>query len=574
MQEKLAQSIRDVVKELFNQDIDPELTRPDEQFGDFATNVALRLAKVVGQSPQDIATQITEKLRGQEGIEEIDIAGPGFINITVGARVAAQALQAAWEKAAAIEHNYGEALEPKNQTVISEFPSPNLAKPYSVGHLRAANQGWAVYKLMLSQGYSVIRDNHLGDAGAPFGKWVVGFQRYSSEEQLTDKGVYELARVYIQITADMKAEKEQGGTQLRDEVQSWIRKLESKDPEAVAYSERFRALSLDHMHTVMKRLHIETDIELGELFYIEQGQRMVDELLEKGIAEQGDDGAVIVRLDDQSVDVPILLRKSNGTALYATTDLATLRYRVETYHPAKVYIHTGSEQIFYFKQLFALARKIGYGDVEWTHVWHGMIDQLNDDGTREKMSSRKGVILLEELLDQAEAKARELTKDREVSEVDVAAIALGAIKFADFAQDRRTNILFDWDRIFSLQGYSGPYIQYAGVRVGKILADADGSLQTVGHEQYEWGAEKAIIMHLLSYPDALTYAASVQEPHRVAQYLFELAQIMNRYYETTPILKEGVDDVSSSARLELLTKVLHVFRHGLDILGIEVPSKM
>ncbi len=572
MRQELTSQVRSIVSELFHQDIDPELTRPDEQFGDYSTNVALRLAKDLDQIPRDIANQIVEKLQGTVGIESVAIAGPGFVNITVTALSASSALQTAWDKAEQSGRAYGEVIEPKNQTVISEFPSPNLAKPYSVGHLRAANQGWAVYKLMLSQGYKVIRDNHLGDAGTPFGKWVVGFQKYSSPEALDKDGIYELARVYIKITKELKAEKERGETELRDEVQSWLQRLEAKDPEAIGYSAQFTTISLDHMHKVLKRLEIETDLELGESFYIEQGQQMVDELLGKGIAELGKDGAVIVKLDDQGIDVPILLRKANGTALYATTDLATLRYRVENYHPAKVFIHVGSEQIFYFQQLFALAKKIGYGDVQWTHVWHGMIDQISEEGIREKMSSRKGVVLLEELLDQAEAKARELTTGRDVSDEDVIRVALGAIKFADFAQDRRTNVLFEWDRIFSLQGYSGPYIQYAGVRVNKILSD--GGEDAVSSDGYDWAVEKTVLLKLLDYPLILTQAADAQEPHRVAQFLFELAQSMNRYYETTPILKDDVDEATRAARLSLLHKVSHVFRHGLDCLGIEVPSKM
>ena len=550
------------VKELFGIDAVISLTRPDPKFGDYATNVALQIAKPVGKNPREVAEKLAEHLRTKDMFTEVSVAGPGFINMRVSGRFLADALRATWTG------KFGENTDGAGRTVVVEYPSPNMAKPYSIGHLRPANQGWAAKMLMQATGWKVITDNHLGDYGAPFGVWVAGFLKFSSPEQLEKDGIYELGRVYIKTKQALKEEAERGETQLADEVQAWLLKLEKGDKEAKHYSAWFNSTSLQHIHTVMERLKITTDHELGEAFFAPKGKEIVRNLLEGGIASKNEDGSVIVPLD--GFDVPMLVQKSNGAALYATTDIATILYREEHWHPDKVIYAVGSEQQFHFSQLFTLAKKMGI-HTEFVHLWFGMIDQLNEDGTREKMSSRKGVVLLEELLDMAEAKAREIVAGREVSDEDIKRIALGAVKFTDFAADRRTNILFDWKSIFALTGFSGPYIQYAAVRVNKILED---NKATEIDEDYGYELEKAVIAKILEYPDAVRLAARELEPHKIASYLYELAREMNRYYESTPIAVGDVNEGVKSARLVLLQKVSHVFTHGLAILGIEVPRRM
>jgi arginyl-tRNA synthetase len=420
---------------------------------------------------------------------------------------------------------------------------------------------------MEATGWKVITDNHLGDYGAPFGIWVVGFLKFSSDEALAKDGVYELGRVYIATKAALKEEKEQSSHELADQVQDWLIRLENGDEEAARYSQRFNEISLKHIHDIMNRLKISTDYELGEAFFAPKGKEAVQELLAKNVAIQNDDGSVIVPLD--GFDVPLLVQKSNGAALYATTDLATLMYREETWHPDRVIYAVGAEQQFYFSQLFALAKKLGI-HTELIHLWFGTIDQLDDEGKREKMSSRKGVVLMEELLNIAEEKAREVVEGRDVRDEDVKKIALGAIKFTDFIADRRTNILFDWDSIFALTGFSGPYVQYAAVRVNKILHDNEGEQPEIGNYDYE--AEKAVLAKLLEYPSVVRLAARDLEPHKVANYIYELARELNRYYETTRV--GDAEPNERAARLEVLARVSHVFTHGLNLLGIEIPESM
>ncbi len=563
----MKQAIIDIIaatcQELFGRDVKIELARPEASFGDYSSNVALQLAGPLNKNPREIAGEIAESLRQNDLFASVDVAGPGFINLTVGAKKLADSLDADWSD------RFGENQDGAGKTVVVEYPSPNMAKPYSVGHLRPANQGWAAKRLMEATGWKVITDNHLGDYGAPFGIWVVGFLKFSSEEALQKDGVYELGRVYIETKKALKEEKERGAHALANEVQDWLLRLENGDAEAAEYSRRFNEISLQHIHRVMDRLHISTDYELGEAFFAPQGKAAVQQLLASGVATQNEDGSVIVSLEEFGIDVPFLVQKSNGAALYATTDLATMLYREKNWQPDRVIHVVGAEQQFYFSQLFALSKKMGV-TTEFIHYWFGVIDQLTD-GVREKMSSRKGVVLLEDLLDKAEAKARHIVEGRAVSEEDIRKISLGAIKFTDFIADRRTNILFDWEKIFALSGFSGPYVQYAAVRVNKILRDNPFSEQK---SDYGFAAEKTVIAKLLEYPDAVKLSADHLEPHRIAQYAYDLAREMNRYYENTPIATAEASQAEKTARLGLLRKVSGVFAHSLSILGVEIPEKM
>ncbi len=561
----MEQALTRSITHLYGLSAVPQVSRPASEFGDYATNVALQLAKQVGKSPRSIAEEIANELRASGELSDVTIAGPGFINIRVSGVFALQQLRRDWTEA------YGANTDGAGKTVIVEYPSPNMAKPYSVGHLRPGNQGWAVRQLMKMTGWTVITDNHLGDYGAPLGIWITGFRHFSSDEALAKNGVYELGRVYIQTKKALKEEQARGEMALADEVQSWLLKFEAGDAEAVAYSNRFNEISLQHIHEVMERLHISTDYELGEAFFAPKGKEAVRRLIETGVAVQNPDGSVIVPLEEFGVEVPLLVQKSNGAALYATTDLATIIYREAEWHPDKVIYAVGAEQQFYFSQLFAMAKKLGI-TTELVHLWFGTIDQLNDDGSREKMSSRKGVVLMEELLDQAEQKAREVTQGREVSEADIKKIALGAIKFSDFVADRRTNILFDWKTIFALTGFSGPYVQYAAVRVNKIISEHGSGIDLV--EPYDYEAEKSLIVLLLEYPEVVRRAAAELEPHKVAAYAYELARELNRYYEATPVAVDGVDTSLRAARLGVLAKASWVLTSALGILGIEVPARM
>ena len=559
---KVAEIINQTIKEKFNIEVEVSLTRPRPEFGDFATNIAMQLAGKLSKNPREIAEELLGELSKNEIFETIEIAGPGFLNLRVSAKKLEKLLSQNFSD------RFGSNNDGEGKLALIDGPSPNMAKPYSVGHLRPGNQGWAAKKLLEFSGWKVITDNHLGAYGTPFGIWVVGFKMFSNDEKLAERGVYELGDVYIKTKAAMKEQGESG--EIEKLAEEWLLKLEKGDNEAIKFSDRFKEISLKHIHDVMARLKISTDYEYGEAFFAPKGKAAVQKLLESGVAVQNEDGSVIVPLDEYGFDVPLLVQKSNGAALYATNDLATILFREEEFAPDKVVYSVGAEQQFYFSQIFAMAKKLGI-KTDLYHLWFGVIDQLNEDGTREKMSSRKGVILMEELLDKAEERAREIVAGRDVSEEDVKKIALGAIKFSDFAADRRTNILFDWGNIFALTGFSGPYVQYSAVRVNNILRK-EQNFELVDFENYDFEAEKNVILQLLAFPETVKMAARDLEPHKISKYLYDLAREMNRYYEKTRV--SDAPEIEKSARLTLLKKVSKTFANGLDLLGIEVPEKM
>ena len=559
---KVAEIINQLIEEKFNIKTEVSLTRPRPEFGDFATNIAMQLAGKLSKNPREIAEELVGELSKNEIFENVEIAGPGFLNLRVSAKKLEKILSQEFSD------RFGSNNEGEGKLALVDGPSPNMAKPYSVGHLRPGNQGWAAKKLLEFSGWKVITDNHLGDYGTPFGIWVVGFEMFSNEERLAKRGVYELGDVYIKTKAAMK--EQGGGGEIEKKAEEWFLKLENGDKEALNYSNKFNEISLKHIHDVMARLKISTDYEYGEAFFAPKGKAAVQKLIESGVAIQNEDGSVIVPLEEYGFDVPLLVQKSNGAALYATNDLATILFREEEFAPDKVVYSVGAEQQFYFSQIFAMAKKLGI-KTDLYHLWFGVIDQLNEDGTREKMSSRKGVVLMEELLDKAEERAREIVAGRDVSEEDVKKIALGAIKFSDFAADRRTNILFDWENIFALTGFSGPYVQYSAVRVNNILRK-EQNFEIVDFENYNFEAEKNIILQLLAFPEVVKIAARDLEPHKISKYLYDLAREMNRYYEKTRV--SDASEIEKSARLTLLKKVSKTFENGLDLLGIEIPEKM
>ena len=555
----LKNKIAEIIKNLYGVEVPVEFADvPAEIEGDYSCNVAMRLAKAAGKAPREIAAEIIAALPTDY---EYTIAGPGFINIAVSGKALFKQLDAAWND------NYGYNQSGAGKVAVSEFPSTNMAKPYSVGHLRPGTQGWAAKRILEANGWRVITDNHLGDAGTPFGIWATGFKR--SGLDIDAVTIYDLGEIYIKMKADMKAEAAAGEHALADSAQEWLLKLEAGDAEAKELSDRFNKISLDHIHGVMKRMDLVTDYELGESFFVERGKELVKQFLAEGKFVQNDDGSVICPLDEFGIEVPMLMLKSNGAALYATTDLACLDYRLHEWKADRLIYAVGAEQKFYFEQLFAVAKKLGW-NAEMQHVWFGTIDQVSEDGKREKMSSRKGVVLLEAMLDDAEKRVRENFSGEALSDEDVRRVAVGAIKYSDFIADRKTGILYDPNKIFALTGQSGPFCQYACVRMRRILEK--NSAETTDFGGYDFAAEKPILQKLLEFPGLVASIVDNLEAHRVAGYCFELAQELNRYYENAPI--STAEPAVKAARLWAIQRAATVLERGLDLLGIQIPDKM
>lgn len=532
------------------------------------------IAKEQGQNPSELAGNLAAELEMGE-VTKFNAVG-GFLNIYLKPEVLAKNIAADFDSV----KKYGEQGEQKEeQLAIVDYVGLNIAKPFSVGHLRPSLQGQAIINMLRATGYKVIGDTHLGDSGTPFGVWVVGYELLSSEELIESGGAYELGRVYSEMKKLLKEEEETGGDKYKNEVARWLNKLESGDKIALDYHARFNKISQEHMFGILDELGITPDENLGELFFLARGRELVAQYVNNGLAIKQDDGSIICKLEEFGIEVPILLEKSNGSSLYATTDIAAIAYRMSNYSqkPVKIVYSVDKQQRLHFEQVFAFAKKAGLVDdkTELTHAWFGQIQELSSEGKRQKMSSRSGAMNIRDLIDLAIKNAGLITEGRDdVGEQDVRKIALGAIKFNDFAQDRKKDILFDWERMFSLQGFSGPFVQYAGVRIKSILEKSGQEVGELSHAKldYNFKPEKELLLKLALYPNVVKTSAERYEPHHLATYAFELAKELNRYYEEVNVL-QSVDN-EKKARLWLLGVVFKTLENCLGILGIEIPQKM
>lgn len=553
-----------------------EVTRANPKSGAHFAFPVFSLAKELGRNPSELASELAKEIHIASA-ERIESSG-GFVNLWLRPQDIALTLEL--EQTVVDRPIYGQSDEGKGKLVIVDYVGLNMAKPFSVGHLRPTLQGQALINLHKMLGYRVIGDTHLGDSGTPFGIWVVGFKLLSSEEKLKEGGAYELGRVYAETKQLIKDEEENGDTGLKTQVAEWLKRLEADDEEALEYQAKFNQVTKAHMFEVLDELGIFPDENLGESYFLKRGKAIVQELIDSSTAVKQEDGSVIVNLEEYDINTPILLEKSDGSALYATTDLATLEHRLKNYSgtPSKILYSVDIQQRFHFQQLFALANKLGWGkDTEFFHAWFGQIQETDDDGKRQKMSSRKGAMYIRDLIDRALEHASITVGERKLSFEDTHKIALGAIKFNDFAQDRKTNILFDWDRMFSLQGFSGPFVQYAGVRIKSILSKIEESTESPIYDldalrHYSFEPESQLLLTLVQYPDVIRSAAEKYEPHHLATYAFELAKELNRYYEEVNIINS--EEVEREARVWLLKLTYKVLESSLGILGIEIPDRM
>ncbi len=562
-----------------------EFSNPNPKFGADLAIPVFKLAAGSKTNPQELAQILAEHLSLSElnqNFKKIEAVG-GFVNFWLATEVLAKGLSLDLAQ----KRSYGTWPIGKDNLIIVDYIGLNMAKPFSVGHLRPTLQGQALVNLYRVLGYKVIGDTHVGDSGTPFGIWVVGFNRLSSEEDLREGGAYELGRVYAKTKQLMKEEEGAGNTKLKSEAAAWLKKLESGDTEALAYQQKFNAITQAHMFEILEELGVNPDENLGESVFLKRGKELSLELVQSGIAQQEADQSIIVNLEEFGIDTPILLQKSDGTALYATTDIAAIEHRLNNYakRPQKILYSTDLQQRFHFEQLFALATKLKWtDDLQLIHAWFGQIQEFGEAGKRQKMSSRQGAMYIRDLIDRAMEFATQTTLGRDLDFSDIRKIALGAIKFNDFAQDRKTNILFDWGRMFSLQGFSGPFVQYAAVRINSILTklkvgDACSAanknladFKATDFEDYDFEPEKNLLLKLSILPEVILSSAEKYEPHHLATYAFELAQEFNRYYE-----KVNVSEAEGSvlvARIWILKFSYLVLENALGILGIEIPTKM
>ena len=514
------------------------------------------LAKILRKSPQVIALEITERLNTPL-FEKVEAVG-GYVNVFLQKRAVSSIVI---NQILSQKEDYGRVNIGEDKVITIDFSSPNIAKPFSMGHLRSTVIGNALALISEKAGYQPIRINHLGDWGTQFGKLIVAYKKWGNEERVKQQPIKELLKLYVKFHEE--AEKL---PTLDNEARNWFKKLEDADDEAISLWKWFRDESIKEFSKVYELLGIKFDSYHGEAFYNDKMDRVVT-LLEDMKLLQESDGAQVVPIENMP---PCLIKKTDGTTLYATRDLAAAIYRQETYHFAKSLYIVGNEQSLHFKQVFAVLEKMGYSWQEgMIHVPFGMI--LKDG---KKMSTRKGkLVLLEEVLKDAIELALKDIKEKNPNldhQEEVARqIGTGAVIFHDLKNYRQNDIEFSLEDMLKFEGETGPYVQYTHARAASLLRK--GNYQ-VGIENINIDAEAwPIISKLIAFPEIVQRAMDEYDPSQIAKYVIELSRAFNKYYGSVRILD---DNEQKQERLTLVYSVKVVLNEGLRLLGIEAPEEM
>lgn len=521
---------------------------------------AFSLAKVERKAPQAIAADIAEKI-DQSAFEKVVATGP-YVNFFLDkSKISDQVIKSVIEAGA----DYGQQDEGKGQNITIDLSSPNIAKPFSVGHLRSTVIGDALSNIFRKMGYNTIKINHLGDWGKQFGLLMVAYKKWGSKEAVEANPIDELLKLYVRINAEIENDPE-----LDDEGRLWFKKLEDGDPEATELWQWFRDESLVEFNRIYKLLGVEFDSLNGEAFYNDKMDEAVQILEDKGLLKESK-GASIVELDDVNLP-PAMIKKSDGATLYITRDIATAIYRARTYNFVKNIYAVGQEQSNHFRQLKAVLKKMGF---DWSddmvHVDFGLVTK-----NRQKLSTRKGnIILLEptlqEAISRAKAQIEEKNPDLENKEEVAHAVGVGAVKFYDLKTDRRNGYDFDLEAMVSFEGETGPYVQYAYARIQSILRKANFTPSTDATYSLSDPESWEIIKLLQDFSRVVKRATENYDPSLIAKYAINLAQAFNKYYAHTRILDESPERES---RLALSYSTAVVLKEALRLLGVDAPEKM
>ncbi len=571
--EQIAKTIENVeAKEIYTYIEIPK----DTKNGDYSFP-CFRLAKILKKAPQEIANGIKEKLEqngamNSEILERVDIVG-GYLNFYVSSKLFTK------EVLEQISNNakFGVETEDeknKEKNIVIDYSAPNIAKPFHIGHLRSTVIGAALYNIYKYLGYNVIGINHLGDYGTQFGKLIEGYKRWGEEYNIDLDPINELTKIYIRINNACKEDE-----QILQACRDNFKKLEDGDTYCVEIWKKFRELSLKEFQRVYDLLGSKFDSWNGEAFYSDKMQEVVDILEKSGKLEESQ-GAKIVNLEDQGINTPCIIVKSNGSSTYATRDLAAILYRARTYDFDKALYVTSYEQVLHFKQVFATAKYLGLDEKYLKgleHVSFGMV--LLPTG---KMSTREGnIVKLEELLNESIDRAKEIIEQKNPeleNKEDVAKkVGIGAIIFNDLSNSRVKDEVFDWNTILNFQGETGPYIQYTYVRTKSVLEKAEVdvnniSFDMVNLDSLEDSYSQNIIKLLYDFHNVLVQVTEKSEPSILSRYLIDLAKAYSVFYNENRIM---VDDSSlKNSRVYLTFAVGKVLKIGANLLGMDMPEKM
>lgn len=537
---------------------------PNSDMGDYAYP-CFKLAKVFRKAPPMIAGELVEKIEKKDFIKEIKTVGAYINFFTEKSVYVKEVLESVLTK----EADYGKSTEGNGKTIVIDYSSPNIAKPFHVGHLRSTVIGNAIYKIYECLGYNCEGVNHLGDWGTQFGKLIVAYKKWGSKEAVEKDGIQELMKIYVKFHDE--AEKEPS---LDDEARLWFVKMQDGDEEALTLWKWFYDISIKEFERVYEMLGVKFDAYTGESFYNDKMDVVVEELKEKNLLKESE-GAMIVDLEEDKMPPCLIIRKDGGT-LYATRDITAALYRKKTYNFEKCIYLTALDQNLHFAQWFKVIEKMGY---EWSkdlvHVPFGLVSL--DTG---KLSTRHGnVVLMEELLNQAinettkiiEEKNPDLPNKEEVAKQ----VGIGAVIFNDLYNNRIKDVVFSWSRMLNFDGETGPYVQYTHARACSLINKVCGSEEIDKNVDFSLLNDEAsveVCKLIEMYPAKIKDAAAKFEPSIVTRHLVDIAQAFNKFYHDNPIMSS--EDEVKKARIALVYAVKTILASGLKLLGINAPKQM
>ena len=510
-----------------------------------------------------IAQQLSEKIEKPNFVEEIKVQG-AYLNFFVKkAFFAQEVLQEVLLK----KENYGKSTVGEGKTIVIDYSSPNIAKPFHVGHLRSTVIGNALYHIFEKLGYVCQGVNHLGDWGTQFGKLIVAYKKWGSQQAVEESGIQELMRIYVKFHDE--AEK---APELEEEARGWFVKMQNGEKEALSLWKWFYDISIKEFDRVYDMLGVHFDAYTGESFYNDKMDAVVEELKQKNLLKQSE-GAMIVDLEEEKMPPCLIIRKDGGT-LYATRDITAALYRKKTYDFHKCIYLTALDQNLHFAQWFAVIKKMGY---DWwqdlIHVPFGLVSL--DNG---KLSTRHGnVVLMEELLHQAIEETRKIIEEKNPdlpNKEEVAKkVGIGAVIFNDLYNSRIKDVVFSWERMLNFDGETGPYVQYTHARACSILRKGQCSLpEQIDYANLTDEASMEVLKLLGQFPEKIQEAADKLEPFVVTRHLVNLSQAFNKFYHDNSILNS--QEPIKQARIALVIAVKMVLAEGLAILGIQAPEQM
>lgn len=554
------------IKKIFNVEIEKKdlQNSTKKEFGDFQTNFAMVNSKKIGKNPREIAKELVEQFDGKGIIKKIELAGPGFINVYVSD----EKLNEEITRFGSEKFEYGIDT---SRIVAIDYSSPNIAKRMHVGHLRSTIIGDALKKIYEEIGFKVYGDNHIGDWGTQFGKLIVAYNKWLNKEAYEKNAIEELERLYVLFSTESKKD-----PSLEEEAREELRKVQIGDPVNLALWKEFITYSMKEYQKVYDRLDIHFELVNGESFYNEMMPKVLDDLRQKGLAKE-DDGALVVFFDENKLP-PCIVQKKDGSFLYSTSDLATIKYRKEKLNVDIALYVVDERQAGHFKQVFEISRLLGgLYEYEKHHTQFGIMRF----GNGMIFSSRGGnVIRLTDLLDQAKEEVKKVVDEKNPNlseeERDKISEAVGvcAIKYFDLSQNRTSPILFEWDKVLSFEGNTGPYLQYTYVRIKSILNKVDKideNAKVLVESSTE--AERDLVSTILKLPTAVIKAYETKKPNVIADYVYDLAKKFNSFYNNEKILTASSEELRNS-RILLSEKVGEALKKSLALLGIKTVDKM